>query len=265
MPHQITFKGTVLTLPSAASFTDANRLATAGLAGAGVVGVIGESEGGEGQDGNTIHLVTRENAQASKDLFRSGDIVDAISIAFQPANDNNVPGGANSLLVVRVNPAVQSALTLDDGSTQDLITLTSTLFGAHANLISATVASVVVGAGTGRIYTLQFDTDDPIVSETLSIRDTGDLTESGDVAFTIQYTGAGTASTLVITSTSLIVATTGGPAEDTFTLDIVNDIKTIQQFVDFVNALPAGGFTAVAVRSDSAIQLGVAGPHADPH
>ncbi len=257
MPHQITFKGTVLTLPGAASFTDANRLATAGLAGAGVVGVIGEAEGGEGYDGDAVHLVTRENAQAAKDLFRSGDIVDAISLAFQPANDPNVPGGANSLLVVRVNAAVQSALILDDGGTPvDLIDLTSVAFGLHANLVSVIVASVVVGTGTGRVYTLQFDNDDPIVSDTIAVQDASDLTEAGDVKWTVQYTGAGTPATMVITATELTVAVTGGAdPSDSFTLDIVNEYKTVQQVVDYFNTRISTDFTAVAVASDSDVFL----------
>lgn len=249
MAHQITFRGTVLTLPGSASFTDAERLATAGLAGAGVVGIVGEAEGGAGYDSDVIHLITRANAQAAKELFRSGPIFDAIALAFSPANDPAVPGGANAVLAAQVKKTVQSNLTMVDGA-QDLIKLTSTLYGTPANLLSLTVVSVVVGAGTGRTFALQFDTADPIVSETIAVQDSG---SDQDVNFKIQYTGDGTTGVMVLTDTALTTTLTGQTdGSVNLSLDFAT-YKTIQSLVDFVNVQT--GYTATAIRSDADVFL----------
>lgn len=245
MAHTIVFGGVQLVVPGAASITDATRIATAGLAGDGVVAIVGEAEGGEGYDGDKVHIVTKANAASAKNLFRSGPLADAIQVAFQPANDPDIPGGASSLLAVRVNPATQSTINLDNG-TDDLIKLDSTLFGAHANLIARTVTSVTAGTGTGRTITLQFDTEDPITTSTVAIQDPS---SDDDVAFKIQYTGDASTGTMVITGTSLATTLAGDQTDGSVNLSLdFTDYPNISNLVDFIDVQT--GYSATLVRTD---------------
>jgi len=65
-------------------------------------------------------------------------------------------------------------------------------------------------------------------------------------AFTIKYTGTGTAATMTISGTTLTTTVTGGPGGQNLTFDLTNaSYNTIANLVSAINA--AGGYTAAQV------------------
>jgi hypothetical protein len=194
MPRQAIFNGQTFTQPQAASATDASGLQTASLGGNGIVAIIGEAAGGAGYNTGTVYQITPANAAAMRKLFQSGPLADAVTVAFDPANDTAVPAGASLVLAIRVQQAVQSSLVLNKSSA-NLITLTSAQYGTIANLIKVTVTNPESGTKSSRVITIQNNTDTPVVSPELAFQDTAALTNA---TLSMVYSGAGTVVTVQV-------------------------------------------------------------------
>lgn len=106
MSFKVLFNGTLLVHPGGASKVDASAMTNPGLGGVGVVGLIGEANGGEPEVANVF-----TDPDAAIAYFRSGDLANAISLAFNPANDPRIPGGAQSVVCVKTNNSTASTLT----------------------------------------------------------------------------------------------------------------------------------------------------------
>lgn len=115
--------------------------------------LVGEAEGGEP---GVVHTITRPGQ--ARDLLRSGDLLNAALIAFDPARSKKITGRAPTIHLYKTNPATQSAVTLPniDG---DALTLTSRDYGLFTTRIGATV-----GLGTTEGYKLTLALDELLES-----------------------------------------------------------------------------------------------------
>ena len=107
MTTKVLFNGQTLVKPGGASRVDASAFASAALGGVGVVGLVGEATAGAPA---TLCIFT--NPDLAKAYFRSGNLADAISLAFSPSKDPLIAGGASSVVCVKPNASTQSTLAL---------------------------------------------------------------------------------------------------------------------------------------------------------
>ena len=117
MATAIFFGGRRINIPGAYSELDTTQLSTVSPAAVGIVSLIGTAEGGKPLS------VTSEDSDATRvdtiiKRYRSGDLRTASLFAFEPANDDAVPFGAQRLVNVKVNPATQSSATFDDATSR---------------------------------------------------------------------------------------------------------------------------------------------------
>src|ERR1019366_9620672 len=99
------FNGRLWITPAVMSAVNDSALANQNLSVANVAAMIGQSTGGQ----PNTPLVFGSRAQAIATL-RSGELLQAVLKAFNPSNET---GGPSSVVAIRVNPAVQSALTIN--------------------------------------------------------------------------------------------------------------------------------------------------------
>jgi hypothetical protein len=149
MASTIYFGGRTIAIPGSYSQVDANGLAKVGLGATGIVACIGEAEGGE----PGVVLSATNPGRAAR-FFRSGDLREASAMLFDPSRDPGIPGGAQEVKFVKVNPATASTRTLVDGTGANSLTLTSRDFGAFTKKIN-----VAIGDGTlgGKSVAVEFD------------------------------------------------------------------------------------------------------------
>ena len=125
MSQRVLFNGAVLIRPGAATKVDATGFANVVLSGLGVVGLIGEADGGEPQV-----IKTFRDAAAAQQYYRSGPLVEAAAIAFNPSADPRVPNGASLIACVKVNKSTQSFLALNgSGGVADVTGVTTSVTG----------------------------------------------------------------------------------------------------------------------------------------
>lgn len=172
--------------------------------------IIGRSTGGA--PGVPLEFATAEEAKAA---LVSGDLLDAVVHALDPSNETV---GPQSVIAVRVNPAVQATLALADAS-GTVINLTSTDYGLRAN---QTKVKVEAATTRGRKLTTQFG--DAYYSKDDVFRD----------AFTIRYSGAEATGVMTVTNTSVVLQAPTGTTVATIDL---NTYPTIQELVDRINAV----------------------------
>jgi hypothetical protein len=170
MPTAIFFNGQRIVRPGAYSKIDASALASVSPAAVGIVAIIGTAEGGKPL---SVDPVDSDHTRSETVLtrYRSGNLRTAGQFAFQPANDPAIPGGAQRLVAVKVNPATQATATLPDSTPTPSVLLTSKDYGAFTNQISVEVAT---GTTLGKRITVQFegtveDFDDVGGLDTLSV------------------------------------------------------------------------------------------------
>jgi hypothetical protein len=224
MPTGNFFAGTFSRRPRVAALVDDTGLIPFSGGPTRTVAVLGISAGGQPK----TPLIFANPIEAGRVLV-SGELLQAVRLAFSPSTENN---GASLVIGVRVNPAVQGALTLKDAAVIDSIVVTSIDYGGGANEIKLKVES---GSVSGKKLTLAKGTS-------LFVKD--NLARN---AFSVQYIGAGTASTMTITGTLLTSTVTGGPGSETLSLDL-NVYNTIQKVVDFIDSKVA--YTAVVLDAD---------------
>lgn len=217
------FNGRFLRQPQAAVRVDDTALTNIRIRGIEAVGIIGESTGGTPKTA----LFFQDPANA-REVLRDGALLDAVERAYDASTQ--IPG-AFRLVAIRVNPATQSSLALDDSGSTAVINLVSTDFGLHTNFIE-----VAVETGT-------------VEGKKITVRKDNLLASKDDIlrnSFTLTYTGAGTAATASVAFTTerrLTTTVTGGPGGEDLDLDLTT-IPTIRDLVNTLNAAAAGVFTA---------------------
>jgi hypothetical protein len=129
-----------------------------GLTASGIVAAIGESIGGTPYNAIDVSNILNElqiatSTQHPFDFFRSGDLKEAAPLIFGPADDEDIPAGAQQIVFVKTNPATQSSAAFAN-SDGDALALTSKDYGHHT-----TQVNVEIGTGTnkGKIITIVFE------------------------------------------------------------------------------------------------------------
>ncbi len=153
MATAIFFQGRRLNVPQAVTKVDATGLAATSPASVGVIAMVGMAEGGAPLtvDESLSDATTPNRVQ---ERYRSGDLRTAGIFAFEPSADTAVPGGASKEILVKVNPATASGLTLPDGNNADSLDVTSKDFGLFTNQINLDVDP---GTVIGKKYTVVFE------------------------------------------------------------------------------------------------------------
>lgn len=207
------FDGRLYTTPTVVSRVDDSAMDNPNTNVGNALGFVGRSLGGKP---NTV--LRFSNAGEARAALVGGELLDAVLAAFDPSAETAAPAEIN---VVRVNPALQSTLTLSTASSVAAILLSSQDYGARANRIAVKVESASNGRGLKLTTKL------------------GDQTYSGDNifrdAFSIRYTGSETTAVIQTSNTQIVVsAPSGTPVA---TLDL-NEFKTVQEVVDRLSAVP---------------------------
>ncbi|MGC1303239.1 MAG: hypothetical protein WA840_12780 [Caulobacteraceae bacterium] len=216
MAAGIFFNGQQYISPAVASAVNDSALLPTGTANSGVLALVGASAGGQP---NTV--LTFGSAQDVVNTLVSGDLVDAATRAFAPSSEVDGPA---QIIVVRVNPATQSTLTLNDGAGNPTILMNSTDYGQRTTQVKVKVE-------TGTTAGLKLTT--AIASTTYSQDNV-----SRNV-FQIGYAGTAASAAMSIVGDTLTLYAPVGTVADTISLAAY---PTVQQLVDRINA--DAGFSA---------------------
>jgi hypothetical protein len=210
------FDGRLWVSPATMSKVDDSAMFNRGLSVGNVLALVGRSEGGA--PGTAIRL---GGPQDARKILRSGDGLKAVEKAFDPSSQTGAPA---EVIFVRVNPAVQAALVLNDSTPAPVISLAATDYGLYTNQIK-----VKVEAATTRGLKLSTQLGEDYYTQDDVYRD----------AFSVQYLGAQASAVMSITGTSLVLQAPSGTTVATVDL---NAYPTVQQVVDRINAVAS--FTA---------------------
>lgn len=209
------FNGKIIVSPGTFSAVDDSALLNQNLSTGNVVCCIGSSKGGQPNTGLVFG-----NPSDALAMLQDGELLTAVQNAFDPSDETD---GPSEVVAIRVNPAVQAALTLKDAGANNVINLVSTDYGQYTNQIQVTIAA---GSTTGLKVTTQlgnaFYTQDNIAR----------------TPFSIQYTGGQATASMTITDTQItIFAPNGTPIGGTPVT--FASYPTIAQLVDFLNTIPS--------------------------
>lgn len=213
------FNGRLLVTPTVETQIYDQGLATAFPGRAGnIPAILGTSEGGLPKT-----PLFFDSPITARRALRGGDLLRAIEMCFNPSAESGSPA---RVCAVRIEDAVQATLMLKDGSSNDVIQITSTDYGAWTNGIKVTVSS---GTQTGKLVTVQ-------EGDNYYTRD--NLTRS---PFSVTYTGAQATATVTVNSTQVLLHAPAGTLVSTLTL---LNYTTVRALCDAINAV--SGFAATA-------------------
>ena len=168
-------------------------------------------------------IVLSSPAQAVQTL-KGGDLLQAALLAFNPGGGMTGPG---QITVIRPEAATVGTSVIKSGGAVNQIALTTTSYGAEANLSKWQVQA---GSVSGYLVTLQTD----FIGPGGQVYNPQTQDNVGLKALTIYYSGTGTAPTLTITDTSLQVSATtsdtGGTVTFTPTMTVGQLAAAINQF-----------------------------------
>lgn len=210
------FNGRLWTTPATMSAVVDSAMNNQNLAIGNVAAFIGPSTGGKP---NTIlEFGSPDEAQAA---LIGGELLTAIKKAFTPSSQTNGPA---KVVAIRVNPAVQASLTLNDSTPAAAINLVSTDYGLYTNQIKVKVEAAT---NNGVKLTTQlgnsYYTQDDVYRKALSL----------------QYTGGQASATMTINGTTMTLFAPSGTS--VAAIDLAT-YPTVQQLVDRINAV--SGFSA---------------------
>lgn len=210
MASAIFFGGRRINIPGAYSELDTSQLSVVSPAAVGIVALIGTAEGGKPL---TVESTDADATRVDTILkrYRSGDLRTASQFAFEPANDDAVPFGAQRLVNVKVNPATQSSADFDDALGNLAMTVTSRDYGLFTTQISVEIEA---GTTQGKKITITFEDTTEVFDDV-----------GGDPILDVEYTPGSngySAATALITSTDLRI--TGTRADTGLDAQRTNDI-----------------------------------------
>lgn len=176
MATTFTFNNFTTAQPGVVSKVDVSALTQAGLTATGRVAILGTSVGGRPYTAiaSADDFVRITQPSQVRSLFKSGDLLEAATIAFDPSSDTAINGGAQQVVAMKVNPSTAASATLS-GALGPCLTLNSLDYGAFTNHIGVQISD---GSEEGFQVTVTSDT----------ITETGDDL-GGTGAFTLTYNG----------------------------------------------------------------------------
>lgn len=176
----IFYAGRRIVSPAVISQVDDSAMYNRGLSVGNLLAVIGTSEAGK-----PYAVLRFGSASEARDALRSGDLLDAVTRAFDPSSETGAP---STVLALRVSNATQSAANLTDGA-NNCIALTSTDYGLFTSGIS--IRADAASGGVGRKMTVSLGSasvsQDNIYRSLMSLR----------------YNGSATAATVSINATEV--------------------------------------------------------------
>jgi len=213
------FNGRLWTTPAVMSVVDDSAMYNKNLSVGNVQAVIGASTGG--QPNTALSFGSPAEAVAT---LRSGELLDAILHAFDPSSETGSP---QTIIAVRVNPAVQASLMLKDSSAANVINLQSTDYGLWTNGIKAKIE-----AATTTGMKLSTQVGNSYFSQDNVYRN----------AFSVVYGGAQATAVMTISGTQLILE--APTSTNAATIELAS-YPTVQALVDRINVVT--GFTATVL------------------
>ena len=216
------FNGRQYTTPAVMSAVVDTAMNNQSLNVGNVAAFIGRSVGGKP---NTV-LTFGSPDEAAAALI-DGELLTAIKKAFDPSSDTNGPA---KIVAIRVNPATQASLTLNDSTPAAAINLTSTDYGLYTNQIKVKVeAATNFGTKlTTQLGNAYYSQDDVYRK-----------------AFSLQYSGAQASATMTINGTTLTLFAPSGTS--VASIDLAT-YPTVQQVVDRINTV--AGFAATVLEGN---------------
>lgn len=232
------FKGASINKPGSYSSTTVKDDNANSITSEGAILIVGESEKGAPGDAEGIKVYDAAQFGALITEFGSGPIVDCARAARIPSKTPGIQG-AQQYFVWKTNSSTRATMALENGSATDVMTLNSANWGEQENLINVTVN--VGSTANKRQITIERGDEKEELSENA---------EQSQIQ--IQYTGAGSASTMTIAGATLGVknlttTVTGGPGGET--LSIALSGKTIKDIVDLISANTAYTVTLTNAQS----------------
>lgn len=198
----IYFNGRVISVPGSYSQVDASGLETVGLGASGVVAVLGTAEGGVPVSAISefSEIPSFNSPEKVQRGFRSGQLRDVGDMLFAPAKDADILAGAQTVLMLKTNPATQSTGQLKAGSVPQ-IDLASKDYGAFTAQINVALQD---GTSKGRHLTIRFEdlveTVDDLGGDTLA----GLQYSGGSNGLTTAVMGVNAAGDITVTGTKAV-------------------------------------------------------------
>jgi len=155
MATSIFFNGRLISVPGSYSQLDASGLESVGLGASGIVAVLGTAEGGKPASAMTEpkDFLRLTKPEKGKQLFRSGNLREVSDMLFAPSKDPDILAGAQEVVAMKVNPAIQSAAALGNSYGSALV-LTSVDYGAFTSQINVAIDD---GTVQGKLITITFE------------------------------------------------------------------------------------------------------------
>lgn len=211
----IFFDGRVITSPAVVSAVDDSAMANLNANVGNTLVLVGRSVGG--QPNTPLSFGSAAEAAA---VLIGGDLLSAAKRAFDASSETGAP---QTIICIRVDPATQSSLVLNDAGAAPVITLASTDYGQRTQQVKVKVEA---GSLKGRKLTTALASE--TYSEDNVYRD----------AFSIQYTGAQASAVMTVSNTQVILQAPTGTT--VATIDLAT-YATVQQLVDRINAVVGFG------------------------
>lgn len=203
----------------------------------GVVALVGEGTATT-KPKEVVSYKKGSEAKLRQEL--EGDLLEACRILFKPSrDDSSLVRGASEIKFIRPNVATQGTLDLEDGSSNDLINLTSRIYGIKANSVSVSIAAGSDGAFGKKLTVKKFGATDE-VGDNLGF----------NAALEVNYTGDGSACTCQITRAQLILDQTGSTDGSTDHTINFSTYDTLEKVAAYINA--QNGYSATVHRNDGA-------------
>lgn len=215
------FDGQLLVTPTTASTVNDDAMQNQNLTVGNALALVGKSTGGKPKT-----VLRFGNPEEAKAVLRGGELLTAVLKAFSPSAETGAPSVVN---VLRVNPAVQATLNLQNSTSATVIALSSVNYGLQDNQIKVKVES---GSEAGKKITVQSDA-------------TGAYAYSDNVArsaFSVEYAGAELTATVTVTGTTVVLHAPAATLVETIDLTA---FKTVGALVDKINTL--AGFSATVL------------------
>jgi len=203
-------------IPGAYSRIDSVQGA-AGFVSATNLVIMGKSRGGEPQT-----LLQFNNVGAAINTLRSGELMDAVRLAFNPGNSLS----PQRIYAMRVNNATQATVDLEDGSSNVMATIRSRDYGSYTNQIQFELED---GTNVGKQATVTFKGDTEVFD---------DINRP-----LIEITHASETITITINDTTQELSDTG-----TFGTIDLNNYDTIADLATFLNS--QSGYTATPISGE---------------
>lgn len=217
------FNGQLLVTPTTASVVNDDAMQNQNLTVGNALAYVGKSTGGQPKT-----VLRFGNPEEAKAVLRSGELLTAVLKAFSPSAETGAPSVVNA---VRVNPATQAVLALQNSVPAAVINLASANYGLSDNLTKVKIES---GTVVGKKVTVQSDVDNGYAY----------ADNIGRGAFSVLYGGAEATATVTVTATTVVINAPAATA--VATIDLAS-FKTVGSIVDKINTV--AGFNATALDS----------------